>query len=104
MTKEHVIFTVCEVCGTSILEIKSKSIARNVVAARHLIAYNICFRHGVYSLSDAAEEVGVQQRVLYERATPRAIQARRRTDVAFSHWYNQIEARLSRKTSGGVRA
>lgn len=102
MTKEDIIYIVCEVCGTSIEEIKSRSIARNVAAARHLIAYNMCFRHGAYPLSDAAEELGMQTHSLYYRAVPRAIRNRRHTDIDFRNWYVEIEARLSRKTSVGV--
>lgn len=34
MTKEQIVNTVCEVCGTSIEEIRSHLVVRNVAAAR----------------------------------------------------------------------
>lgn len=101
MTKDEIINVVCEVCGTTPGELKSGSIARNVTAARHLIAYHLCYLTLTLSLEEAAKEVGVGRTALYARATPRAIQTRRRTDPMpeFRFWYGQIEARISSKTS-----
>lgn len=99
MTKDDIINTVCEVCGAAAEELKSKSVARNVTAARHLIAYNLCFRHGTLSLEAAAQEVGIAKKNLYNKCTPIRIRARRLSDPNFREWYAEIERRLSPKTS-----
>lgn len=104
MTKEYIISIVCEVCGVTAEEIRHCTAMppKSVSYARYLIAYNACFRHGRYMFGEIAADIGTNTRTLYERASPRAIRARRYKDFAFASLYNQVEARLSRKTPVGV--
>lgn len=98
MTKDEIVSIVCEVCGVSPSDLVSETRKRNTVAARQLIAYHLCYRTLTMSLKDVAQEVGVGVTALYATATPRAIQAKRRTNLDFWHQYANVQDAIKQAT------